>query len=618
MRSAAGLVLLACSAAWAQSASPPPISSPALEQLKECAAKRTTSACGVAKKELKQAQREFHRGLTLQKNGKTDEALDAFESAARLVPRNLEYATAHEVMRQKVVYDHVQRGNTLLLNHEDKQAAAEFRAALQVDPGNNFALQRLQQTEAQVPVAPHRVEVVQDSGELRLMLATDKPADFHLRGDTRAIYEAIAKAFGVTARFDESVTARQLHFDIEGADFPAAMRVIGLMSKTFWTPLSDREFLVIADNRQNRAQFERMAMRTFYVPDATTPQELTEVVNLLRTVFDIRFVTPQPGSSTVVARAARPMLDAATALLASLDSSRPQVMLEFQVYEVSHSLMRAFGLDMPLQWQTFTLGAAALQALQQPNVQDLVNQLIASGGINQANTTALSVLLAQLQSQSQNPLLQQPFATFGGGKTLMAIPWPTTTVNFSQNESQVADLEHMTLRASQANPATMLIGSRYPILNSTFSPIYNTPAIAQVIQNNSYIAPFPSFNYEDLGLKVKATPLVQGTDVRLELDIEFKNLSGQALNGVPVIGNRTYTGTIAIRDGEAGVVAGILSHSEQEMLKGIPGIARLPLLGTLTSNHGKQTADTELLVLITPHVIRERETSSPTITIPGD
>jgi type II secretory pathway component GspD/PulD (secretin) len=176
----------------------------------------------------------------------------------------------------------------------------------------------------------------------------------------------------------------------------------------------------------------------------------------------------------------------------------------------------------------------------------------------------------------------------------------------------------MTLRASHGNAATMRIGSRYPILNATFAPIFNTPAIAQVIQNESFVAPFPSFSYEDIGLIVKATPQIYGSgEVRLELNVEVKSLGTQSFNGVPVISNRLYTSTITVKDGETGVVAGMLDSSESNTLSGLPGISRLPVLGAATSSRGKQKTETELLVLVTPHVIRSREPSPPMITIPS-
>ncbi|MGZ4817032.1 MAG: hypothetical protein ACXVZM_03070 [Terriglobales bacterium] len=619
MRALAGIVTLICAAVWAQTVAPGPnTKTPGLALLQECAQKRTPAACEVSTRELKHAQRDFARGLKLQKSGKADQAFEAIDSAANLVPRDLEYATAREVLRQKIVYDHIQRGNALLLQQKETAAAGEFREALHLDPSNTFALQRMQDATP-LPVAPRvpGIRMVDDPGELRLQPATDLRGTFHFRGDTRALYEAIATTFGVTPRFDESVTPRQVRFDLQNVDFATAMRLAGVMTKTFWTPLSAREFLVVADSPQNRLQFERMALRSFYIPDVTSQQELSDLVNLLRTIFNVRFVTLQTGTSTMVVRASHTVLDAATMLLESLDSSRPQVMLDFQVFQISRTMMRSFGLSMPLQWQTFNVSSQALAALSQPNVQNLINQLISSGGINQANTTAISALLAQLQSQSQNPLLQQPFATFGGGQTLTAVPFPPTSISFSHNESLVTTIQKLTLRASSGNAAMLRIGDRYPILNATFAPIFNTPSIAQVIQNQSFIAPFPSFNYEDLGLSVKATPQIHADgEVQMALNVEIRALGGQSFNGVPVITNRMYTGSITIRDGESGVVAGMIDFSEQTSLTGLPGIARLPVLGTLTSAHNKQKTDTELLVIITPHIMRTREQAPKLITLP--
>src|SRR5450759_3082021 len=107
MRRLAGILALFCSAAWAQSAPQP--ANPGLEQLKLCALQRTPATCGVSRQELKRGQRDFARGLKLQKAGKSAEAFDAFDAAARVVPRDLEYATAREIVRQKLVYDHVQK-----------------------------------------------------------------------------------------------------------------------------------------------------------------------------------------------------------------------------------------------------------------------------------------------------------------------------------------------------------------------------------------------------------------------------------------------------------------------------------------------------------------------------
>jgi Flp pilus assembly secretin CpaC len=288
-----------------------------------------------------------------------------------------------------------------------------------------------------------------------------------------------------------------------------------------------------------------------------------------------------------------------------MDSSRPQVMLDIHIYQVNHTLTRDMGVHIPNDFNVYNIPAGALAALGGQNIQQLINQLIAGGGINQANNTAISALLAQLQSQQStvNSIFSQPLATFGGGKTLSGVSLDHFSATLSLNEGSIKTLDRATLLASQGNDATFRMGSRYPILNATFAPVFNTPAIAQVLQNNSFQAAFPSFSYEDLGLTIKAKPFItSGSDVSLDLDITLRALAGPSLNGVPVIGNREFKGSITLRDGEPAAVAGQVTHSETKALSGIPGLGQVPGLNQVAAENSKQYEDDELLVVITPHI----------------
>jgi len=173
----------------------------------------------------------------------------------------------------------------------------------------------------------------------------------------------------------------------------------------------------------------------------------------------------------------------------------------------------------------------------------------------------------------------------------------------------VKDLQHSTIRAAQNVDTNFRIGERYPILNASFAPVFNTPAIASVIQNNSFQAPFPSFTYEDLGLIVKAKPTVNANrDVGLALEIELRTLvAGQSYNGVPVLANEQYKGSIILSDGEPAIVAGQISRSEELSLSGIPGLGSIPGLNQIVSTNTKSEEDDELLIIITPHVLNARD-----------
>jgi general secretion pathway protein D len=564
-------------------------------------------SCNPSKKEMKEAGEAFAKGLKLQRQKRQDEAFDEFETAARLAPRDVGYVTARELTRQQLVFDHLQRGNAEMRENRQIEALAEFRTALHLDPQNAFAQQRLSDALGEwAPKTAAAPQVVADAEELRVAPSTAL-ADFHYRGDGRGLLTQVASAFGVTASFDDSVVSRQVRFDLGSADFYTAMAMACQMTHTFWSPLDTKQILLAAESAQNHRQFDRMALRTFYLPGLSSPQELNDIVNTLRTVFEIRLVTPEPSTSTIVVRAQRNILDAATKLLEGLGDSRPQVMLDVHVYEITNSLTRNMGLQIPNNFQLFNIPAGALAALAGQNIQSLINQLISSGGINQASSQALSGLLAQLGGQ-QSSIFSNPLATFGGGLTLEGLSLGTVMAQLSLNESTVKTLEHATLRIAQGSDATFRVGSRVPILNASFAPVFNTPAIASVIQNNSFQSPFPSFNYEDVGLSIKAKPLVNGnSDVSLDLEFQFRALQAQAFNGVPVMSNREYKGSITLKDGEPAVVAGAVSHSEQRSLNGIPGLGAVPGLNQVLTSNSKEVDEDELLIVITPRVVSHEQ-----------
>jgi general secretion pathway protein D len=587
-------------ACWLASAA---LSAQQAPSLLPCPPAASEAQCNPSKKEMKEAREAFSRGLKLQKTY-PDQAYEQFQHANDLVPRNVEYMTAREVARQQLVYNHIEQGNSELQSGKQIEALADFRSAVNLDPSNQFAQERMRDAIGDAAPAPAGPPVVVEQSREIQLAPGHNLASFHFRGDSKELISTIARSYGVSVQIEDSVPSRRVSFDIDNVDFLKAMQVVGAVTKTFWSPLTEKQILVAADTPENRRQFERMAMRTFYIPGIDSPAALTEIVNLLRTLLEIRSVTPNAGSGTIVVRAPQATLDAATQLLQGLDASRPEVMLDVHVYQVSHTFARNIGVHIPNQFNLFNIPAAALAALGGQNIQDLINQLISSGGINQANNTAISALLAQLQSQ-QSSIFSQPLATFGGGKTLTGISLDQISAQLSLNEGWVKTLDQATLRASQGNDATFRMGSRFPILNASFAPVFNSSAISRVLQNNSFQAAFPSFNYEDLGLTVKAKPsITSDSNVSLQLEINLRALAGQSINGVPVIGNREYKGSISLENGEPAVIAGQISRSETRNLSGIPGLSQIPLLNKITASNTKQNEYDELLVVITPHITR--------------
>jgi general secretion pathway protein D len=579
----------------------------------------TASACNPSKEDLKKAEIAFSKALRFTKEKRIDDAYQEFDTAARLVPRNLEYLTALAVARAGLVSAHVKRGNEDLSRGLPVEAQAEFRTALNLDPDNSFAEQRLEESRGEwTPNTSAGVRPVEYAPELHVVPRPEKHS-FHFRGDSRQLLSLVASNFGLVAQLDESVVSRRVHFDVDDVNFYTAMEAAGDVTGTFWTPLAEKQVLVAKESPENRRLFERMAMRTFEVSSATTPQEMLEITNALRQIFEIRFIQQQAPSGLLIVRAPVELLDAATQFLETLGGSRPQVMLDVRVYEIDHQFTRNLGLHIPNTFNLYNIPAAYLAALSQlggQNIQSLINSLIASGGINQANSSAISSLLSQLTGQ-QNSIFNQPLATFGGGLTLMGLSLDMLAAQLSLNESWAKLLDHATLRASQGKDTTFRMGQRYPVINASFAPIFNTPAIAQVLQNGSFQAPIPSFSYEDLGLDIKATPFISSaSNVDLALELQLRNLAGQSVNGVPVIANRQYKASIRLPNGEQAVVASSLSESEALSMTGIPGLGAIPVLNKIATTNSKTTEDDELLIVITPQIVNLEPTRSAEIWLP--
>src|SRR6185369_15729613 len=168
------------------------------------------------------------------------------------------------------------------------------------------------------------------------------------RGEGRDLLAQIAQAYGVSAQIEDSVQSKRINFDVDDVDFYRAMLIAGAFTKSFWSPLGEKQVLIAADTLENRRQFERLAMRKFYVPSAaSTPTTLNEMMNLLRNLFEIRNVTPNAAAATLVVRAPQNTLDAATQFMERLDGSRPQVMLDVKLYQISHTFMRSLGVHIP-------------------------------------------------------------------------------------------------------------------------------------------------------------------------------------------------------------------------------------------------------------------------------
>ncbi len=167
----------------------------------------------------------------------------------------------------------------------------------------------------------------------------------------------------MTPQFDDSVQTRQVRFNLDDVDFFTALKLACQVSKTMWAALDAHQMLIAADNAENHKQFDRMSLRTFILPPHSTPQESTDLVNTMRSMFDLKFVSSGQTSDTVEVRGPQPMLEACSKLLDQLSNERPQVMLDVRVFQINHQLTRNIGVHIPNTFNMFNIPAVALVGL---------------------------------------------------------------------------------------------------------------------------------------------------------------------------------------------------------------------------------------------------------------
>ena len=548
----------------------------------------------VSKEDKKAAEKEFKNAQDLQRAGKTQEALQAVVKAEQLVPGNVEYITMGEMLRQQLVGDHMEAGNHLAAAGDSPGAAQRFRTALTIDPQSTYAAERLRDVAPPEGDADHKhvLQLLASVDQITLQPAPGKKS-FHLQGDTRLLYTQIGAAFGIVMQFDQGLNSRAVNFNLDNVDFYTATALAGKMTKTFWAPVSGHEAIVATDTAETRKQYERLALRTFYIGNAMAQTDLNDLVNVMRNIFDMKLVSIQPGSNTITVRAPKEQVEAASSLLDNLMDAKPELMIDVKEYEIDTDNLRNMGLSLPTSFTVFNIPSEIRRVLG-PDAQGVIDQLNTTGTIDPTKISP-----SALSNLAGSPLLL-PFIFFGKGNGLTGVTVTPISAKLAMNHSIATNLEHMMLRTIDGEAATFRVGTRFPIVNSTFSNVaFSTRG--QVSIGNT-----PQFTYEDLGITLKTTPHYHSNgDVTLVVDMKIQGLGTLQVNNIPDITSRSYSGTITVHDGEASAIAGLISEQELYSTRGLPILSTLPVLNSALSEDSKHHIHNELLLVITPHVVRK-------------
>ncbi|MGH9774785.1 MAG: FG-GAP-like repeat-containing protein [Candidatus Acidiferrales bacterium] len=418
--------------------------------------------------DVKEALRKYEKGLQEEKRGNLEEALNAFGDAAKLAPTNREYLVRRDVVRGRIVRDHVEKAERLAVMGLLENAREELRQAIALDPGDDVAQQRLQQVgEMEAgeirelpPVLAGEVRVVPQGGVL----------PFNYRGDTIGAYTEVAKAFGLSAAFDVDLRSRPVKFQFDNLDFETAMKLLGDMTGTFWRPLTSRMFFVAEDSPQKRRDYDQAVVRTFLLPASVTADDMEEVFRVVREIAGVTRSTLDTSSRTITMRDSPEKIAVAEKLLDSIENPRGELILEIEILEVDRDKARTLGITPPESGTVVTVSSQQL-ALAEQSVQGLISVLTQLFGSPAALAGLSNSQIGSLVGGGQVGLgtLIPPLLAFGGGKTTFFATMPGAAANFSDTLTLVRSGQRILLRAQDGHPASFFVGNRVPITLAEFS-----------------------------------------------------------------------------------------------------------------------------------------------------
>ena len=589
-------------------------------------------------RQLRDADDAYLAGARLLDRGDLAGAESQFAKAVTLSPANMDYVQAAALAREHRVTELVQEaGKARLSGHPDRSQSL-LAEAQRLDPTSTIVTQHLDTAVAPASFQP-RIQSGQDTGSFLLktpaiagpITLQPKPGkqSFQIVADSKQAITQVLSSYGIRAVFDDSVQSKPLRFDVDDVPYDQASSILLEMTNAFAAPIDPHSVLIATDTNENRQRYERQLVETIYVPGFTTEQ-MNELGNVVRNVFDANKTTVQMGAGSLVLRAPEDTLTAVNLTLADLIDGNAEVLLDLRLYTIDRTRQRNIGAQLPQQIGVYNVESEA-RKLVQAN-QSLVQQAI-SQGLIPAGASDITIALALLSSGLvQSTLLSNTLGFFGGGLTAAGVTAnASTTLNFALNSSDTRALDNIQLRVGDRQAGGFKSGTRYPIVTSTYTSgvTGNTSSLAGTTINgvsaqsllNQYLGSsgsvtIPQIQYEDLGLTLKATPAVQRSGfVRLKLDLKIEALGGSAINNIPILVNRQYTSDVTVADGETTLIASSLSRSESAAISGIPGLGELPGFQTASADKTTEMDTSELILLITPHIVRHRsnEISGPRI-----
>lgn len=372
----------------------------------------------------------------------------------------------------------------------------------------------------------------------------------------RNVFDMISRQSGINFVFDKDV-----RLDTKATLFARNTTVSEAISMLLATGQLSRKvmgpstLLIYPDTPPKQKQYQELMVKSFYLGNADAKSTMA----MLRVLIKTRDMYVDERLNQLVIRDTPEAIRLAEKIIATQDLAEPEVMLHVEVIEVKRSKLLNLGVQYPNQFTVINPGSP-VAALTLENLQNITS-----------NTIAVS---------------------------------PAPAVNIRQDDSDVTILANPRIRVKNREKAKIHIGEKLPVITTT---------------STANVGISESVSFLDVGIKLDVEPSVMMRDeVQIKLNLEVSNVVREirSLGGTLTfqLGTRTATTVLRLKDGETQILAGLILEEERGSSNGIPGLADLPILGHLFSSKSNEAIKTEIVLLITPHILRNAEAQQAALT----
>ncbi len=536
--------------------------------------------------------------------GDWETAVRYYEEAVAADPNSAEYKIALERARLAASREHLSKAVAFEEKGDLEGALGEYRRAASYDPTNRRAAakvasleqvlrDRIEAARPKPQIEQMKERVRQAASESRLSPTSRVPLDMKFAAGltVKAVLEFLGQVSGINILFESTFNeANQIKsaIDLGGVTLEQALQLVMTSNGLFYKVMNPKTILVIPDQGTNRARYEDQVIKTIPLSHAD-PKELQ---GMLMQLLGQQAAggAPAPriqmnlGANSITIRASASMVAIAERIIENNDRPRAEVVIDIEILEVNRTRVKQYGLSL----SNYAIGIG-----YSPDAPP--GGGTAAGGTTGGATGGTSGTAAGIGTGLTN----LNTLTHGLSTTDFYLALPQAVIKFLESDSKTKLIAKPSLRGAEGTKLTANLGDEIPVPSTSFMPL---------VAGGTAMNPMTSFTYRSVGVNVAVTPRVTyDGDIILDLEVESStkgsdvNIAGQNL---PAFGSRKVTTRMRLRDGESNLLAGLLRDDERKSLTGFPGGIHVPVIKQLFSANDEQISQTDIVMLLTPHIIR--------------